>query len=247
MKNIKSFIRSFLLIILLFIISSTVIAQKNTRLSFQVAPLYSYMDVKYGQYANRNNPGIKDPLPGLSSALKFEVDLNNLLSVSAGLSFERRKNSYETELYDRSDTVRIIRLGDLPPYKMTTASTYDYIGIPIELHVNYLNHSKLRIYQTFGTECSFLISAKGKGVRYYEKKGAINYTGNAIDDKTAVIVSLSSSIGVYKYITDRVAIKIEPGINYMVNNFYESSWAKLKYFDFKVDVGIVYNLYSKKD
>ena len=226
-------------------ISSTAIAQKNTRLSFQVAPLLSYMDVKYGQYANRNNPGIEDPQPGTSSALKFEVDLNNLLSISAGLSFERRKNSFLSLLYDPSDGS--IRLGDRTPYQITTASTYDYIGIPIDLHVNYLNNSKLRIYQSFGTQFSFLLSAKDKGVMYYEKQDDINYTRNAIDEKTAVIMSLSSSLGLCNYITDRVAIKIEPGINYMATNFLESDWAKRKYFDFKVDVGIVYNLHSNKD
>ena len=53
-------------------------AQKNTRISFQVAPLYSYMDVKYEKYASRNNYGIKDPQSGISSAVKFEIELSKL-------------------------------------------------------------------------------------------------------------------------------------------------------------------------
>ena len=78
MKNIKSFIRSFLLIIPFFTIGSTVMAQKNTRISFQVAPLYSYIDMKYEKYAFRNNFGIEDPQTGISSDVKFEIELSKL-------------------------------------------------------------------------------------------------------------------------------------------------------------------------
>ena len=241
MKNIKS----LLLIITFFTIGSTVTAQKNKRISFQVSPLYSYLDIQYKKYAFRNNYGIEDPQSGISSAVKFEVELNNLLSVSTGLSYERRKNYYETGML--YDTIKTTMLGDPSPYKYTSSRTYDFIGIPIALHFNYLNNSKLRIYQTFGTQFSFLVSAQDQGVLYYEKGVDINFKRNDIDNKTDVIISLSSSIGLCKYITERVAFKIEPGINYMATNFLESDWAKRKYFDFKVDVGIVYNLKNNKD
>lgn len=243
MKNNQSFTLLFLFVFTFISISTEVIAQKNTRMSFQISPLCSYLNADFGHDVFYVVQGIKEPQLGFSSAVKFEVDLDNRFSVSTGLTYEIRNNSYKTDLYDTTATYQLL----FPmPYHLNSEATYHFIGIPIALNVNYLKNSSLRIYQSFGTQFSFLVSSRFKGMEYWEKEGVVNYSrkGNS-EDINNVIVSLSSSIAVCKYISKNIAFKIEPGVNYMVNNFWNDSFAKEKFFDLKVDVGIIYNLNNK--
>ena len=245
MRNRLLLTRLFLLITGVFFLLPIVNAQTNRRLSFEVSPLYSYIDVRLGKYAGRNNPGLEDPQPGFGGAIKYEVDLSSLVSLSAGIGFERRHHAYSSVLYDTASP--IIHLGDDRPYQLSYETSYDFIGIPVALHINYLNSPGLRVYQSFGTRFGFMAQSSNKIKWYYEDNSPYDTFKKGTDGKTDVVVSLTSSIGICKNLTRLVAFKIEPGISYMANNFFESSWAHMKYLDLIVDVGIVYNLYGNKD
>jgi hypothetical protein len=214
-------------------------------MSFQISPLYSFLKADFGKDVFYVVQGIEEPQLGFSNAVKFEVDLNDRWSVSTGLSYEKRKNSYKADLYDTTATYQLL----FPmPYHLNSEGTHHFIGLPIALHFNYLNNSSLRIYQSFGTQFSFLVASRYKGVENWKEEGDVNYSrkGNG-DDRNNVIVSLSSSIAICKNNSKNVAFKIEPGVNYMVNNFLDNSFAQQKFIDLKLDVGIVYNLTYKKD
>jgi len=149
------------------------------------------------------------------------------------LSYEIRKNSFVFE----EDTTGIIFIGDAW-YKFTNSSTFKFIGIPIELGVNYLNHSKFSIYQTFGIRLAYLISAKRIGDKYSVQGNIININNDFSDNRNGVIFSLSSSVGVRQRIFKKISIEISPGVYYMVNNCTEDS----RFFDIKLDGGIIFDL-----
>lgn len=240
MKKLNSFSTKILIALIFFAFSSSVIAQKDKNISIQVAPLISYMQIVYGTNTYTGLIGVNDPKLGVSSTIKFEISLNNTFSVNTGLSYQIRNNAYETGmLYDTSVTG--YNTADWP-YKYTHSAIYKFVGVPLGISVNYLNNSKLRIYQSFATELSFILSAKYKGSVFYKDEDTENFNySNKDEGNNKVLYSLSSSIGICKYLNSNWAIKFEPGFNYMINHFSDDS-NELKYFDFKIDVGVIYKL-----
>lgn len=241
MKNSKSFSVNLLIMLFFFTLCSNVIAQKDKNISFQVAPLLSYMHIVYGPYSNKNLSGVNDPQLGFSSTLKFEISHNKTFSINTGLSYQIRNNKYEPGIF--IDTLNTIYDEQHFPYKSTDCSvSYQFIGVPIGINVNYLNTSKLRIYQSFATELSFLFTARYKGVNYYKGGNTENYNIRHVEGNNKVLFSLTTSIAVCKYLNENFALKIEPGINYMANYFRNGTYAKMKFFDLKIDVGLIYKL-----
>lgn len=241
MKKPKFFSVNLLIILIFFAFYSNVIAQKDKNISFQVAPLLSYMQIVYGPYPNKDLSGVNDPQLGLSSTLKFEISLNKTFSVITGLSYQIRNNAYEPGIF--IDTLNTIYDELHFPYKSTDCTvTYQFIGVPMGISVNYLNTSKLRIYQSFATELSFLFTARYKGLHYYKGGNIETYNSSRVVGNNKVLFSLSSSIAICRYLNKNFALKIEPGFNYMVNYFPNGTYVKMKFLDLKVDVGIIYKL-----
>jgi hypothetical protein len=199
------------------------------------------MNIEFEQYSYRDLKGVNDPKTGISCAVKFEIDLNQLISFTTGLSYELRKNSYVTGmLYDTTSTIWIG--GDLPPYKYASSQSYRFVGLPLGISLNYLKGTKLRIYQIFDIQLSYLLSADANGLSYYETGDIVSYKRNNAADRNGITASFSTSIGISRAINEKMAIKFEPGINYMINNCLKSTYAKQKFFDLKFDIGLVYNL-----
>ncbi len=239
MNKLIPFSTKLLIALIFFTFSANAIAQKDKNISIQVAPLISYMQIIYGPNTYTGSIGLNDPKLGVSSTIKFEISLNNTFAVNSGLSYQIRNNSSESGmLYDTSATIyNPLRM----PYKYTGSATYQYIGMPLGISVNYLNTSKLRIYQSFATELSFLLSAKYKTLQYYKDGNIENYNFDGTEGNNKVLFSLSSSIGICKYLNNSWALKIEPGFNYMINYFLYGS-NEMKFFDFKIDMGFIYKL-----
>ncbi len=239
MKNLKTILFIILVLILNLLNTSIICAQSETRVSFQASPLYSYINMEFGKYSIKLSEGLHDPQIGFSSSLKFEKDLNELFSFNTGVFYELRKNSASSELiYDTTITF----IGDPRPYKITATQTYQFIGIPIGININYLKKTKFRIYQSIVFHLSYLLSAKTEGLRYFEDLDIVSYSVNNTNDRTDIIISFSSSVGISKRLNEKLAIKVEPGIIYMINDCIDNSYANQKFFDLKFDIGIVYSL-----
>ena len=215
-------------------------AQNDARISVQISPLLSYLKNDYAESYRYYN-GIETPQFGMRSVIRFEFDLDKYLSLNIGFSYEIRKNNISTGmLYDTSNAS--LPLLDMP-YKYNSWRTYKFYGIPISFCVNYVNRSKIRIYQTFGLQLSFLLSAKYETESFYEYDLIINKTGNYTEYKTDNVVSVFSSIGFSRKINEKLAINFEPGFIYMINDFIERPYTKEKerFLDLKVDIGLTYH------
>lgn len=232
MKTIRFIVRSLSFVFILCVLSTQLKAQSESRIIIKFTPLQSYQkEVPTGGIGEYK--GIDDPKGGFGCSLHFEKDINRYFTWSIGVVYETRKNSFVYEI----DTTGIIYIGDAH-YKFTNSSTFKFIGIPIDLGINYLNHSKFKIYQTFGIRFSYLLSAKGKG-DIYMVSGIIDpYNHDYSDSRKNLIYSLSSSIGIRYRIFKKISIDIQPGLNHMINNCTDDE----RFFDIKLDTGIVFDL-----
>ena len=231
MKTISLIVRNLSVIFIICVLNIQLKAQSDYRIKIKFTPLLSYQkEVPKG--GSGEYKGIEDPKGGFSSSLHFEKDINRYFTWSVGLFYEIRKNSFVYEI----DTTGIIFMGDAH-YKYTNSSTFKFIGIPIDLGINYLNHSKFKIYQTFGIHFSYLLSAKGKGDSYMVSGAKSPYSNDYSDSRKNIICSLSSSIGIQHRIFKKISIDIQPGVNYMLNNCTEDK----RFFDIKLDTGIVFD------
>ncbi len=234
--------KSLILVILFTFLIRFVNAQIDTRISVQVSPLLSYFKIDYGEAYFTDYNEIESPQLGIRSVVRFEFDIDKYLSLNLGFSYELRKNYLSTGLlYDTSNANLPLIPG---PYKYNSWRTYKFYGIPISFCVNYVNNSKIRIYQTFGLQLSFLLSAKYESEIFYEYYGIKNSSGNIYTDHMADnIVSIFSSIGLRRKINEKFSISLEPGFIYMINNLLEEPHRreKAKFFDLKVDLGLTYH------
>jgi hypothetical protein len=241
MKKLK-YSKEFLLF---FIITATlgqfVQAQNNSRITVQLAPLLSYQKTENGNYSSKYLSEIETPQLGLRSLVRFEFDIDKYLSLNIGFSYEIRKNSINMDMiYDTSDaTLPVLDM----PYKYNSWRTYKFYGIPVAFCVNYFNSSKIRIYQTFGYELSFLISAEYDSERFYEGGYILKEKGSYSEYKTDYISSVYSSIGISRRLNEKFAINLEPGFIYMINEYIKEPFSgnKERFFDLKLDIGLTYH------
>lgn len=212
-------------------------AQRNSSISIQFAPLNS--NLLYAEKVIDNQLSIvKSSKLGLASALKFEIDLNKYFSASTGFAFEIRRNNVNA--VSKWDTINYPEINFMNKFYST--ETYRFIGLPISLYVNYLNNQKLRIYQTFGTQLSVLLSTYFSGKAFYRSNEFSIFNINRPNDNKSILVSFTSSIGFRERVGNKLAIKVEPGIMYMINSCSKRYNTKEKFFDYKVDLGLIYFL-----
>ena len=241
MRKIIDSKKSLILVIFFTFFIQFVNAQNNTRISVQVSPLLSYFKIDYGEANFTDYNEIESPQLGMRSVVRFEFDIDKYLSLNIGFSYEARKNYLSTGLlYDTSNAYPPIIPG---PYKYNSWRTYKFYGIPISFCVNYINNSKIRIYQTFGMQFSFLFSAEYESENYYKYDGIKNSSGELYTDYMADnITSIFSSIGISRKINEKFSVNIEPGFIYMINNLIDEPHRrkKAKFLDLKVDLGLTY-------
>ncbi|NOQ24450.1 MAG: outer membrane beta-barrel protein [Bacteroidales bacterium] len=241
MEKLKYSKEFLLLLFITTILSQFVNAQNDVRISVQIAPILSYQITDYGDYSSRYNNESETPQFGIRSQVRFEFDMDKYLSLNIGFSYEIRKNSLSTGmLYDTSEAT--LPLLDMP-YRVNSERTYKFFGIPIAFSVNYFNNSKIRIYQTFGLQLSFLLSAEYDSEGFYEYDYIRKESGNYNEYKADYIVSGFSSIGISRRLNEKLAINLEPGFIYMINEYMEMPYSRKKerFLDLKVDLGLTYN------
>ncbi len=233
LKKLK--IRIFIILFLCFAAFNAV-AQHTPRITVQVSPLLSYLNIK-NENSAWSQEGIETPRLGYSVGLRAEFDLDKYLGINIGINYERRHNEYTVNYQDVEDTPIYL------PDRSNTKYTYEFYALPVSFKIKYFNRSKISIYQNLGLQVSWLQSIAYESTAYDEEtitSSSGNYDEYAADN----IVSIFSSVGISRKINDKWAVIVEPGVIYTLNSFMEYSVPnndkEQRFFDIKVDVGLTY-------
>lgn len=228
--------RIFIILFFTFLITNGLRAQHNPRITFQVSPMLSYLNIK-NEDSTRPQEGIENPRLGYNVGLRAEFDLDKYLGFNIGFSYERRNNEYTVNYQDVEETSIYL------PDRASTKYTYEFYALPVSFKIQYFNRSKLSIYQNLGLQVSWLQSIAYESTAY-DENSVTSLSGNYDEYATDNIVSIFSSIGVSRKINEKWAVIIEPGFAYTLNSVFNEKWPdneeEQRFFDIKVDVGLSY-------